>query len=64
MKKYEMLEKLINELGETETLNALVDAMDIDEMTMNYNYICRMYDIENENSIRLEEDFDLEEEDN
>ena len=54
MDKYEMLKKLINELGETETLNALVDALSDDEMTENYDYICRMYDIENEED--MEED--------
>ena len=48
MSKYEMLEKLINELGETETLNALVDALSDDEMAENFNYICRMYDIDTE----------------
>ena len=55
MTKYEMLEKLINELGEIETLNALVDALSDDEMAENFDYICRMYDIE-------EEDTQLEEE--
>ena len=52
MKKYEMLEKLVEALGESETLNALVDALSDDEMMMNFKYICRMYDIE--------EDFELE----
>ena len=56
MSKYEMLEKLINELGETETLNALVDALSDDEMIENYDYICRMYDIENEEDMEEEEE--------
>ena len=56
MKKYEMLKKLIDELGETETLSALVDALSDDEMTDNYNYICRMYDIEKEEDIKEEKE--------
>lgn len=48
MSRFEMLEKLVENLGESEALNALVNALSDDEMKENFDYICRMYDIENE----------------
>ena len=46
MTRFEMLEILIEELGIEKTLNALVCALSDDEMKDNFEYICRMYEIE------------------
>jgi len=46
MNRYEMQEKLVEALGESGTLDALVQAMSTQEMTENFDFICRMNDIE------------------
>jgi hypothetical protein len=55
MTRFEQLNHLIEELGTEETLNALVSAMSDDEMKANYDYICRMYDLRNQDEEEDEE---------
>lgn len=46
MTRFEMLEILIEELGVELALDELVNALSDDEMESNFDYICRMYEIE------------------
>lgn len=48
MTKYDMFEKLIDNLGIEQTLYELIDALSDDEVEENYEYIARMHDIEEE----------------
>lgn len=58
MTRFEYLEKLLNNLGDYESVvNALVRQMSDDEMEEAYKYIARMYDFEDE-----DEDEDEDEE--
>ena len=46
MKRLEKMDELVEQLGEAELLEALVRAMSDDEALSNFEYIERMYDIQ------------------
>lgn len=46
MKRLEKMDELVEQLGEAELLEALVRAMSDDEAFSNFEYIERMYDIQ------------------
>ena len=48
MDKFDMMEKLIENLGVKGALTELVHALSDDDMKENYEYICRMNGIDNE----------------
>ena len=48
MDKFDMMEKLIDNLGVRGALTELVHALSDDDMKENYEYICRMNGIDNE----------------
>ena len=63
MDKFDMMEKLIENLGVKETLTELVHALSDDDMKENYEYICRMNGIDNETEEEEElEDIEFDEE--
>lgn len=63
MDKFDMMEKLIENLGVKGALTELVHALSDDDMKDNYEYICRMNGIDNETEEEEElEDIEFDEE--
>lgn len=55
MKRLEQMNILVESLGAEEALYALTKAMSDDEFNENYEYICRMYEINTEEEEEEEE---------
>lgn len=55
MKRFDQLDILINHLGESATLDALVKAMSDDDFEDNFKYICQQHDIKIEEEEEEEE---------